>query len=47
MIAFAPLFESNLIQADHNDDGWLCIKFDKHRPNVFTFHDNPRQHGKP
>ncbi|MDC0670047.1 hypothetical protein [Nannocystis radixulma] len=48
MIEFAdPQFASTLIQTDHNDDGWLCIKFDKHRDDTFTFHDNLRQHGKP
>lgn len=48
MTAFAPNFASNLMQADLNDDGWLCIKFDKHTPTVFTFTDNRRQgRGRP
>ncbi|MDI1447609.1 hypothetical protein [Polyangium sp. 6x1] len=44
LVNFAqPQFEDTIRSTDRNDDGFLCVKFDKREPNVFTFVDNNLQ----
>ncbi|MDC3954353.1 hypothetical protein [Polyangium jinanense] len=36
----APRFEDAIRGTDNNDDNFLCVKFDKRDPRVFTYIDN-------